>query len=468
LSSYRDISLWAGQLEVDAMSPRAPLPGDAEFDVAIVGGGYTGLWTAYYLNTLAPELNIAVLEAHVCGFGASGRNGGWLMGALEGADRLLEGIDGEQRREACGLITGIVSEVDRILTELGVDCDFHHGGGIYAAARYPEQLATQRHELKALHGVGYAEADYRWLDADELKSRLNIRNPQGGIYTPHVARIQPARLARGLADALVTKGVQIFEQTRVLAIEDGALRTNRGRVNAATRVLAMEGFSYELVQQRRRVLPIQSMIIATEPLSDAMWQDIGLAGHEVYCDASPVVSYGQRTADNRMVLGSRGGYLYGGRPRSGFDATDPNFGKIHQLLLDLFPQLDTVQISHRWGGTLGVPRASRPHAIYDPVSGLATAGGYLGEGVGGANLMARTLANQILDKNSALTTMPWAHSRHPDKVLRRWEPEPLRWLGFKAVTMALGFEESTCAADAAAWKRAVSRGFSAVARLIAP
>ncbi|MEH6591286.1 MAG: FAD-binding oxidoreductase [Halioglobus sp.] len=468
MNRYRDISLWMDQLEGDCITPRLPLPGDAEFDVVIVGGGYTGLWTAYYLNDLAPELNIAVLEAHVCGFGASGRNGGWLMGALEGTEHLLGGVDGDRRREACSLITGIVSEVDRILTDLGVDCDFHHGGGIYAAARYPEQFAKQRHELEALHSTGFDEVDYRWMDPAELKSRLNVRNPQGGIYTPHVARIQPARLVRGLTDALVKKGVKIFEQTRVLEITDGALLTNHGRVKAATRVLAMEGFSYELTQQRRRVLPIQSMIIATEPLPDALWQEIGLAGNEVYCDASPVVSYGQRTSDNRMVLGSRGGYLYGGRPRSGFDPADPTFGKIHQLLLDLFPQLDSVQISHRWGGTLGVPRASRPHAIYDPASGLATAGGYLGEGVGGANLMARTLVDLILDNDSALTVMPWAHREHPDKVLRRWEPEPLRWLGFKAVTAALGFEEATCAADSAPWKRAVSRGLSSAARLIAP
>jgi glycine/D-amino acid oxidase-like deaminating enzyme len=468
LSSYRDISLWMDQMEGDTLLPRAPLQGDTEFDVAIVGGGYTGLWTAYYLNALAPELNIAVLEAHVCGFGASGRNGGWLMGALEGTDRLLGTIDGEQRREACQLITGIVAEVDSILTGLRIDCDFHHGGGIYAAARYPEQFAKQQHELEALHAIGFDEADYRWLDAAELRGRLNIRNPQGGIYTPHVARIQPAMLARGLADALVAKGVQIFEHTRVLDTPDGALLTNRGLVKAGTRVLAMEGFSYELIRQRRRVLPIQSMIIATEPLSDALWQEIGLSEREVYCDATPVVSYGQRTADNRMVLGSRGGYLYGGRPRSGFDSSDPGFVKIHQLLLDLFPQLDSVALSHRWGGTLGVPRASQPHAIYDPVSGLATAGGYLGEGVGGANLMARTLVDLILDKNSTLTTMPWAHRGHPDKVLRRWEPEPLRWLGFKAVSVALGFEESTCAADSSAWKRTISRGLSSVASLIAP
>ena len=460
MPQYSDVSLWMGCMGESPL-PRASLPGDIEVDVAIVGGGYTGLWTAYYLKTLAPHLSVAIIEAHICGFGASGRNGGWLMGALEGGSALLAGLDGDRRQLALQSVTGIVSHVGQILDVLNIDCDFHHGGGIYAAARYCEQLQRQRHELQALRASGYREDDYCWLEARELNSRLKIRNPLGAIYTPHVARIHPAKLARELAVAVERVGVKIYEQTRVQTLGAGELKTNHGRVRSATRVLAMEGFSYELLEFRRRVLPIQSMMLATEPLSEGQWQEIGLHHYEVFCDASPLITYGQRASDNRMVFGSRGNYLFGGRPRSQFDPGAGDFVAVHDLLVDCFPQLAGVAVSHRWGGTLGVPRAFQPHAVYDPVSGLGTAGGYLGEGVGASNLMARTLVDLILDRPGELTGMPWAHRRHPDQVLRRWEPEPLRWLGFKAIAMTLGFEESLYKKQAPGWQRKMVGGVSA-------
>ena len=458
MPDYSGISLW---MEQTTPACRPPLPGDRHVDVAIVGGGYTGLWTAYYLKTLAPDLSICILEAHLSGFGASGRNGGWLMSALAGENRLLADLDISRRQAAMSQILGILPEVERVLVEQGIDCDYRRGGGLFTAARYPEQLRLQRAALDARYRCGFSEADYRWLDAHALSARLHIRNALGAIYTPHVARIQPARLAAGLAASVERLGVQIFEQTPVIGLEGEVVHTTRGRVRAAIRVLAVEGYSYRLPRQRRRVLPVQSRIIATAPLDEEQWRCIGLAQHEVFSDASPLITYGQRSADGRMVFGSRGAYRFGGRPRSGFAGDRAAFEAVHRLLLDCLPQLGDMPISHRWGGTLGIPRSGLAHAVFDAATGLATAGGYSGEGVGAANLMARTLADLVLGRDTPLAAMPWAHQSAPARALRRWEPEPLRWLGYRATDLVMGWEESRYRRSAPAWQGALLRRCSA-------
>jgi glycine/D-amino acid oxidase-like deaminating enzyme len=442
------------------VEPLPGLPGDRQFDVAIVGGGYTGLWTAYYLKSLAPQLAVAVLEAHVCGHGASGRNGGWLMAALDAEVATLGRLAAASRARARAIIHTILPEVRRVLTEESIDCDFSQGGGLFTAARYLEQLGWQRGALQALRGVGYGEEDYSWLDGEELAARLAIRRPLGAIYTPNIARVQPAALVRGLLVACRRRGVHVFEGTRVLACENGRLQTDRGRVSAATRILAVEGFAYEFPDYRRRVLPVQSRIIATEPLDTAAWADLGLAGNEVFEDASPLITYGQRSADNRLVFGARGTYRFGARPQSDFSTDRREFARIHQVMLQCFPQLREVAVTHQWGGTLGIARKIGPHAIYDAVEGLATAGGYSGEGVGASNLMARTLADLVLGRETDLTTMPWSHRAPISRTLRRWEPEPLRWLGYKAITLGQAWEESLCNEAAPAWLRRVARGYN--------
>jgi glycine/D-amino acid oxidase-like deaminating enzyme len=445
------ISLWMDQ--VAAREPLPPLPGDRRFDVAVVGGGYTGLWVAYYLKNLAPHWSVAVLEAHVCGFGASGRNGGWLMGAIDSEVAMLSGLEEERRRQARDAIHSILPEVRRVLAVESIDCALRQGGGIFAAARYPEQETIQRRSLEQLHSVGYSEADYRWVGAAELTDRLAIRRPYGGVITPHVACIQPAALVRGLLVAVRRAGVEVYEQTRVLGLDSGGLRTDRGRVEAGIRVMALEGFAYEFADHRRRVLPVQSRIIATEPLADDRWAEIGLAGGEVFEDASPLITYGHRSVDGRMVFGSRGTYRFGARPQSDFGNDRAEFDRIRRVMLDCFPQLGGVPVTHAWGGTLGIARRRGPHAIYDPVSGLATAGGYSGEGVGGSNLMARTLVDLVLDRPSELADLPWAHRASPARVLRRWEPEPLRWLGYKAITLGQAWRESAYSRGGPAWQR---------------
>ncbi len=457
-SAGAGISLWMDQLATP--EPLPPLPGDRRFDVAIVGGGYSGLWTAYYLKHHAPRLSVAVLEAHVCGFGASGRNGGWLMAALDKEVALLSRLEGSQRRRGREAILSILPEVRRVLHTEAIDCDFRAGGGLFAAARYPEQERFQRRLLERLHRVGHTETDYRWLSAAELARRLAIRRPFGAVFTPHVARIQPAALVRGLLAAVRRAGVAVFEQTRVRRLATGALVTDRGRVEAGIRVLALEGFAYGFPAHRRRVLPVQSRIIATEPLDGSRWAQLGLAAGEVFEDASPLITYGQRSADDRLIFGSRGTYRFGARAQSDFSGDAVEFERIRRVMLDCFPQLQGIPVTHSWGGTLGIARAAGPHAVFDPRSGLATLGGYSGEGVGGANLMARTLADLVLERAGGLDDLPWAHRVPIPRALRRWEPEPLRWLGYKAITLGQAWEESVYRREAPAWQRRLAAGYS--------
>jgi len=449
-AAYGGISLWYADLPD---RPLSPLPGERRYDVAIVGGGYTGLWTAYYLKQQSPDLSVCVLEAHACGFGASGRNGGWLMAALEGEVPLIRSVDASRRSSVAAAIHSIIPEVAAVLAAESIDCGFQHGGGIYAAARYPEQLGVQQALLADYRSVGFTEDDARWLDAPALRQRFNIREPLGALYTPHIARVHPAKLVAGLLAAVQRLGVDVFEQTRALSLPPGKVVTNRGTVNADQRVVAVEGFSYELREQRRRVLPLQSRIIATEPLSDAQWQDIGLENREVFCDASPVITYGQRSVDNRLVFGARGSYRYGGVPRSDFSGDGKAFEQVHQLLLDCLPQLRGVAITHKWGGTLGVARSGRAHVVVDESRGLSLAGGYGGEGVGAANLMARSLVARMLNPEHELATMPWCHSGDPSRVLRSWEPEPLRWLGYRSINSALSLEEHVLRSGWPRWLR---------------
>src|SRR5690606_487310 len=215
MSPWRDISLWMDQLD-EPLAARPSLQADLRADVVIVGAGYTGLWTAYYLKRQAPQLRIVVLEGEIAGFGASGRNGGWLMGNLLGEDRLLGALPAEQRRAAFALLHEIPDEVARVSQREGIACDLRKGGVLYCAARYPEQHASLQEQLRHLRGLGLGEDDYRWLEPAELAEQLRVANPYGALYSPHCATLQPARLVRGLARCVEAMGVELYEQSRVI------------------------------------------------------------------------------------------------------------------------------------------------------------------------------------------------------------------------------------------------------------
>lgn len=458
MPAWRTISLWMDQLD-EPLLARPALAEDLDVDVAIIGAGYTGLWTAYYLKLQAPGLKIAIIEAQTAGFGASGRNGGWLMGNLLGEDRLLADLSPVQRRASYDLLHNIPDEVEIVLEREGIACDYRKGGVLYCAARYPEQETSLRQYLDSLHKQGLNENDYRWLNPKQLAQQIRIAKPYGGIYAPHVATLHPAKLVRGLARTVERMGVRIYENSPVTHWQAGSLRTAQASVRSRWVVPAVEGYSVTLPPLGRYQLPVQSLIVATEPLSAATWDEIGLSNGQAFSESSRQVTYGQRTADNRLVFGARGGYQFAGKLRHDFNLTRSEIELRRYLFGELFPQLKNVQITHGWGGNLGMSRRFKPHMLCDPASGIALSGGYGGEGVGASNLGGRTLADLILQRDTELVHQPWVIPRRRLDALRAWEPEPCRWLGYNAIIRSFVHEDQTLANPATApWRRKLASG----------
>ena len=453
MPAWRSISLWMDQLD-EPLLPRPQLAQDLDLDVAIIGAGYTGLWTAYYLKRQAPQLNIAVIEAQTAGFGASGRNGGWLMGNLLGEDRLLAALSPQQRRASFDLLHGIPDEVANVIEREGIDCDYRKGGVLYCAARYPEQETSLRHYLDKLYAQGLNRDDYRWLNPEQLAQQIRLAKPYGGIYAPHCATIQPAKLVRGLARAVERLGVTLYENSPVTHWQSGSLQTAQASVRSRWIVPAVEGYSVTLPPLGRYQLPVQSLLVATEPLAESVWEEIGLSQGQAFSESSRQVTYGQRSMDNRLVFGARGGYQFASKLRHDFDLTRDEVELRRYLFGELFPQLKNVRISHSWGGNLGMSRHFKPHMLCDRRKGIALSGGYGGEGVGASNLGGRTLADLILERDSPLVHQPWVMPEGGLEALRAWEPEPCRWLGYNAIIRSFVHEDQTLANPASApWRR---------------
>jgi glycine/D-amino acid oxidase-like deaminating enzyme len=405
-------------------------------DVAIVGGGLTGLWTAYYLAEADPSLRIAVLEAEIAGFGASGRNGGWCSALYPVSPSTLAAENGP---EAAGAqyraMRDTVYEVAKVTEAEGIDADLALGGTV-VVARSEAQLARARAEAADAREYGI---DLDLLDAAGARQRLDATSVLGGTYTPHCAAVQPAKLVRGLAEAVERRGVRVYEQTPARAIAPHAVRTDRGTVRAQVVVRATEGYTPALQRARRDLAPVYSLIIATAPLPERTWDEIGLRHRETFSDYRHLIIYGQRSADGRMVFGGRGApYHLGSRVRPSYDRVPRVFAALRRTLVELFPVLRDAPITHRWGGPLGIARDWHASVRFDPATGLAGAGGYVGDGVSTTNLAGRTLADLVTGRPSELTRLPWVGHRSP-----RWEPEPLRWLGANAALRAMTWADAS-------------------------
>lgn len=425
-----DLSLWHGTMSDDDWGPgRAPLGGSTDADVVVVGAGYTGLWTAYYLLQHDPSLRVVVLEGEVVGFGASGRNGGWCSALLPmGMDAMAAASSRDAAFRMQAEMHRTVAEVGRVVAAEGIDCHFQQGGYLHLA-RSAMQLERARDHVEHLHSYGFTDADYRMLTAEEAREQCGATKVVGASFTPHCAAIHPARLARGLARAVERKGAVIHEHTRVTSIEPHLVRTQLGDVRADVVVRATEAFTPALPGHRRDVAPIYSLMIATEPLGDAFWREAGLQDRPTFNDGRHMIIYGQRTADGRFAFGGRGApYHFGSRLDPRFDRDADVKASLHRTLKELFPSLGDAAITHHWGGAVAAPRDWWCAATFDRGTGIASAGGYVGDGVGTTNLSGRTLADLVLDRASDLTTLPWVGHRS-----RRWEPEPLRWLGINTM-----------------------------------
>ena len=437
--------LWIDRLE-PPITARAGVDGDLDVDVAIVGGGFSGLWTAYYLRQLEPSLRVAVLERHYCGFGASGRNGGWAVGELAGsvADYSRRSSPTESRRLLRAAFDA-VDEIGRVAATEGIDCDYAKGGTIRVARTVP-QAERQVAEIAEARELGLTSDEVRLLDADEARAQLNATDVLSGILLGPSAVVDPAKLARGLAAVAESAGTEIYEQTRATAIDGGAVQVapegprgslmsrDRCEVRAPVIIRATEAYTRDLRGRRRDILPAYSRMVATEPLPDELFDDIGLAHRPSFADDRRMVIYGQRTADNRIAFGATGvPYSYGSRIVPSAEVHMGMHRRIWRILVELLPQVADTRVTHRWGGVLGIPRNWLPGVNFDQRTGHGVLGGYVGEGVAASNLAGRTMAELICERDTERTSLPWV-----GVTSRRWEPEPLRWLGVRISRALLG------------------------------
>jgi glycine/D-amino acid oxidase-like deaminating enzyme len=423
MRAYGTYSYWLEDAG-EPLTPRPQLASSSDVDVAILGAGYSGLWTAYYLLQHDPALRLAVVDKEIAGFGASGRNGGWCSPNFPLTAGALEKRFGAEATRALLLaMRASVDEVGRVCTEEKIDARFHKGG-ILTVARGQHQLPGIRSTYAAYERLGLRDR-YHMLSAAETAERIRVTPVHGGLYTPDGASLHPARLVRGLARAVEARGGLIYEQTQVTSFKPGSLITPGGELRAKLAiVLAGEAYLTRLPRLHRGLLPVYSLISLTEPLTTQQWSQIGWQGGESVSSTRNTVVYLTKTPDGRILFGSRGApYAFGSKITDQQDTHEATVKMIQRSLVEWFPPLAGIRFTHAWGGPVGMPRDWMPAVSFDASSRIGSIMGYTGQGVSTSNLSGRLLAGLITNRQTGLETLPLAQRRSP-----KWEIEPLRWL----------------------------------------
>ena len=425
-------SFWLDQIGERATRPR--LEGVHEVDVCIVGGGFTGLWTAYELRRADPNLKVVVLEAEQVGFGASGRNGGWVLGKVSGRPQAWQRRGGPGAAGAMSrAIQATVAEIGEVVAAEQIDCDWRQGGSLTVARNQP-QLERLRLALQRERAWTGDQSGWQLIGGTELQQRVAIDSGMGALYTPYCARVQPAKLAVGLAEAVERRGAVIYEQSAVTGVDRRAARTEYGQVQARYVILGTEGYTADLPERHRALLPLNSAMIVTDPLPAEMWRTLRWEGAETLLEGTHLYTYSQRTPDGRIAIGGRGvPYRFGSRTDREGPVPERTVQELRARLCALFPALYDAGIARAWHGVIGVSRDWCPTVVLDHATGLGFAGGYAGEGVAASNLAGRTLRDLILGRHSELSRLPWV-----GRPARKWEPEPLRFLGARGIYWLYG------------------------------
>jgi len=423
---YEDYSFWLEDAG-EPLTPRPAMQRSEEVDVAILGAGYTGLWTAYYLLRNHPGLKVSIVEREIAGFGASGRNGGWCSPRFPvSAGLMAKRWGADAARSVLLSLQSAVDEIRDFSDRESIDTCFRASGTL-TVARGAHQLPSLQSSFAAYERLGLAD-HYRFLSPEQVAERIRVTDVHGGLYTPDGASLHPGRLARGLARAVEAHGGVIYEQTAVTSFQGGSkarLITGSGELRARNAiVLAGEAYLTRLPQLHRALLPVYSLICLTEPLTPAQWSQIGWQNGENLASTRNTVVYLTRTPDGRILFGSRGApYKFASQITDGQDRHAETLKLIQRSLLEWFPSLEGIRFTHGWGGPVGMPMDWTPAVRYSPDTRIAFAGGYTGQGVSTSNLAGQMLAGMINGHKTGFEALPFAQRRSPD-----WIPEPLRWL----------------------------------------
>ena len=408
-------------------------PPQVDCDVCIVGAGYSGLWTAIQLHLIDPSKKIVIVEAVQPGFGASGRNGGWCSAFLPMS---LDAITkASSRAEAIAMQQAMydtVRDIGFFVAQHRIECGWAAGGTLQSATNNAHLARLQSH-VDSYRAYGFGDEHITLLSASQSIQRIDAQGTLGATYSPDCAAVHPGQLVDGLVRQCLANDVTIYGDTRVIDISPHCVTAQTNdhltQIHATHIVRATEGYTPTIKTSRRATVPIYSYMVATEPLPSDVWNSIGWASRETFSDARNMVIYAQRTADNRIAFGGRGApYRFGSTVDSKFDISSAVHNKITSTMHSLFPSTRDALITHRWGGPLGITRDWFSGVTLNHNTGLATLGGYVGDGVAASYLGAKTLAHLICDTQEPVTRLPWAQHVSPS-----WEPEPFRWLGINAL-----------------------------------
>ena len=420
------------------LTPRPALPGPRDVDVAILGAGYTGLWTAFELQRRDPGIRIGIVEANVAGFGGSGRNGAWCSAGLGvTVGEFARRYGDETARHVTAVMRDTVDEVGKVCGEQFPRAAFSKGGLL--------RLARGRHEVPTISAAYELRQHLRiddgvsLLSPAEVQERVRVEGVDGALADDHCATIHPGWLVRDLAAHVERHGAELWEQTRVNQVlprvpgRRAALVTAHGMVTADVVVVAGEAYLSQLPQFHRHVLPVYSLVVMTEPLTPPQREAIGWQRRECMSSQRLSVDYMSITADGRIVFGGRGApYHFASAIDDDHDRHDPTHNWLREQLVDWFPQLRGIRFTAEWGGPVGMPRDWMPTMSYRADTGMAAAFGYTGQGVAASNLSGRVLADLITGAGAQWSRLPMVGHRP-----RHWEPEPLRWFAVRAMQKAV-------------------------------
>jgi len=402
VQDFREKSFW---LAADPYEPRPPLAGDLEVDVAIVGAGFTGMSTAYHLHEADPSLRIAVLEAGVVGYGASGRNAGFSMTKIGMMHSFTATRFGKTKaREAHLYADRAVTLLKGLVEDLDLDCDYEHTGFLWVATsdKYSKRLLK---EIALVHRLGITGVNL--IEHEELVGRVNSPLYRGPAWwEPNTGILNPAKLSRAWGRVLDEAGVPIYEQTPVTAVEPGngrhTVRTPHGSVTARKVALATNAWTHHFAPMQRKQVPVWTYIVLTEPLTDAQLDSMGWKGREGVEDFRDLVHYYRLTADNRLLMGGRDVGLGNGKSMD-FDADPATWEKLRADVRAIFPGLRDVQFSHAWGGPVSATLDMFPAIGFAGSPDIIYSMGCVGHGVSTTHLNGQTIRDLVLEKNTDLT-----------------------------------------------------------------